>query len=104
MATDTALIIIWATIIAISQLSISYLLYKYESSVGWGSIGIVLWFGINVYLYQIMKLEKSGGLWHERVSSQQRKTLRSIYLLVVVQWLMLFSVFGWMTSPGTSNY
>lgn len=90
--------------VIIPQLYVSYQLYKYEKSILWGVTGLFLWFGLNIYVYQIVKLEKHGGLSFEKLNEQQRETWRVLYLCVMLQYLVLFTIFGWLTSPSNGYF
>ncbi len=108
MEADTTLIYIMLSCFILGvifpQLYVSYQLYKYEKSILWGLSGLILWFGLNIYMYQIVKLERKSGMKFERLTAQQRKTWRSLYLCVMMQYLVLFTIFGWITSPSNSYF
>ena len=84
----------------ISQVYIAILLYKYEKSWWWGGLSFLLPFGLNVYIYQIIILEKRVGIFFERLNSSERKLWRKIYVLVLLQYMFLFACFGFLTSPA----
>lgn len=82
-----------------SQIYISILFYQKEQSILWGCIGFFLGFGLNVYIYQITKLEREAGYSFEKLHRKDRKLWRSVYTLVLSQYMLLFVLFGWFTSP-----
>jgi hypothetical protein len=86
--------------IAALQLSVSLRLYRFEKSVIWGCAGIVLLFGLNVYLYQIMRLEQRAGAAFESLTPEERTFWRTVYGLVCAQYLILFALFGLVFSPS----
>lgn len=71
-------------------------LYKTEQSILWACIGFFFCFGLNVYMYQITKLEKCAGYSFEKLQRKERKRWRRVYVLVLAQYMLLFS---WFTSP-----
>lgn len=93
------LFIIMGAVIIISQIYISILLYQYENSILWVCIGCILFFGLNVYVYQMIKLEKRTQYDFAQLNQQERKIWRRVYSLVLAQYMLLFIVFGWVTSP-----
>jgi hypothetical protein len=95
----TWLLIIMGVVMLASQIYISILLYQYEQSVWWVCIGCILFFGLNVYVYQIIKLEKRTGNFFDQLNPEERKIWRRVYSLVLAQYMLLFVFFGWITSP-----
>ncbi|MCM3337590.1 hypothetical protein M3650_02745 [Paenibacillus sp. MER TA 81-3] len=102
--TYTWLFTVWMITIGVvmlfTQVYVSRLLYRYEKSVLWGCIGFILLFGLNMYVYQIIKLEKRAGYAFERLDPQARKVWRRVYVLILIQYLLFFVFFGWLSSPG----
>lgn len=86
-------------VMLVSQIYISVLLYKTEQSTLWACIGFFFCFGLNVYMYQITKLEKCAGYSFEKLQRKERKRWRRVYVLVLAQYMLLFILFGWFTSP-----
>ncbi|OTY15287.1 hypothetical protein BK732_19355 [Bacillus thuringiensis serovar navarrensis] len=84
----------------ISQIYIATLLHKYESSWWWGGLSFLLPLGLNVYVYQIIILEKRSGDCFEKLNPKERKLWRKIYFLVLMQYMFLFSCFGFLASPA----
>lgn len=95
--------LLWAiaagVVMAVSQIYVSILLYRYEKSIGWACIGFLLILGLNVYVYQMIRLEKRAGYSFERLALQERQVWRRVYLLVLAQYLLLFVFFGWLSTP-----
>lgn len=95
--------IIWLILIGVAiiscQIYVSIVLYRYEKSIWWGCIGFILLFGLNVYAYQILKLEKRAGYSYNGLTQIEQSLWRKVYFIILVQYLLLFAVFGWIVSP-----
>jgi hypothetical protein len=87
-----------------AQFYISIKFYEKEKSILWGAIGLLLPFGLNIYAYQIIKLEKNAGPMFERLSKQERQQWRRLYMLVLMQYLLLFSIIGYLLSPSMTLF
>lgn len=102
--THTWLFTLWmiriSAVMITSQVYVSIQLYRYEKSVLWGCMGFILFFGLNMYVYQIVKLEQRAGYGFERLTPHERKAWRRVYCLILLQYLLLFVFFGWLSSPG----
>lgn len=88
------------TISAAFQLFMAVVLYRLERSVIWTLLALVLPFGLNVLLYQSVKLEISAGADFERLTVGWRKLWRGVYLFLLLQYMLLFGFLGWFLSPG----
>ncbi|MCR8844038.1 hypothetical protein NQ117_10110 [Paenibacillus sp. SC116] len=86
-------------IVLLSQVYIAQYMYKQEQSIWWALVGGLLPFGLNIYLYQICKFEKQIGYNLDNVSPQQRRSWRLMYMLALSQYMLLFVLIGWLTSP-----
>ncbi|QEL82844.1 hypothetical protein DN407_30960 (plasmid) [Bacillus sp. JAS24-2] len=71
-----------------SQIYISVHLYKTEQSILWACIGFFLCFGLNVYIYQITKLEKYAGYSFEKLQQKERKKWQKVYVLILIQYII----------------
>ncbi|MED2737715.1 hypothetical protein [Bacillus toyonensis] len=92
-------IIIFGIIIIALQIYISMLFSSYETSKVWRLFAFVICFGLTVYCYQILKFEKRAGYSYEKLTASERKLWRKIYTMVLLQYLLLFALFGWISSP-----
>ncbi|GAA0443359.1 MAG: hypothetical protein ACQEWU_01965 [Bacillota bacterium] len=91
-------LLLLAAVVIISQCYITYLFHKYEQAKIWKVIGILFPLGLNIYIYQIIKLEKRLNNFLQ-IASMERRDWRTAYLLVLAQYLLLFAVFGLFASP-----
>ncbi|WP_051217138.1 hypothetical protein [Paenibacillus assamensis] len=85
--------------ILLSQLYIARYMYQQEQSWWWALVGGLLPFGLNIYLYQIFKFEKQIGYNFDHVPPQQRRSWRVMYTLALSQFMLMFVLIGWLTSP-----
>ncbi|GGE57041.1 hypothetical protein [Priestia taiwanensis] len=88
--------------ILFSQIHICNVFYNIEKSTLWGTLGLLLPFGLNLYVYQLVKLEKAAGSSFEHVTAQERITWRRLYMLVLIQYLLMFVIIGVLLSPGAT--
>jgi hypothetical protein len=98
------LVSVLVIVIFFAQFYISMKFYQKEKSILWGSIGLLLPFGLNVYVYQIIKLEKAAGPLFEQLSKQERLQWRRLYMLVLLQYLLLFGIIGYLLSPSMTLF
>lgn len=94
----TSIIIFWILIITL-QIYLGMLFSSYETSKIWRLFAFVMCFGLTIYCYQIVKFEKKAGYSYEKLTPSERKLWRKIYTVVLIQYLLLFALFGWISSP-----
>jgi len=87
-----------AVLILILQIYVSIHLYQHEQSIGWRFASIILLFGLNVYVYQITKLESRAGYDFDKLTPQERGKWRKVYVVVCAQYMVLFGLFQWLTN------
>jgi len=92
-------IIIFGTIFIAVQIYTGILFSYYEKSKVWRFFTFVIGFGLTVYYYQIVKFEKQAGYSYEKLTGSERKLWRKIYTMILIQFLLLFALFGWISSP-----
>lgn len=92
----TGLIILTAAF----QIYMSIILYRLEKSILWALIGLLLPFGLNVLLYQAVKLEPASHYDLGKLTAVRRKVWRRTHLLLLLQYMTLFGVVGWFLSPN----
>lgn len=82
------------------QVYASFILYRMERSGLWALGGLLLPFGLNILLYQAVKLEPAVRYNLGKLPLDRRKLWRRIHLLLLLQYMALFGVIGWFLSPG----
>ncbi|MFF2888971.1 hypothetical protein [Paenibacillus sp. NPDC057967] len=82
------------------QIYVSVVLYRLERSAIWTLIGLLLPFGLNVLLYQAVKLEPAARYDLGELPADRRKLWRRTHLLLLLQYMILFGVVGWFLSPA----
>ncbi|MGN5650327.1 hypothetical protein [Bacillus sp. Brlt_9] len=92
-------IIIFGIIFIALQVYIGILFSSYEKSKLWRFFAFVILFGLTIYCYQILKFEKKAGYSYEKLTASERKLWRKIYTMALIQYLLLFALFGWISSP-----
>ncbi|RJX41604.1 hypothetical protein D3P09_06475 [Paenibacillus pinisoli] len=95
-AIRTGLIVLTASF----QIYMAVSLYRLEKSVLWALIGLLLPFGLNVLLYQAVKLEPASRYDLGKLPADRRKLWRRTHLLLLLQYMILFGVVGWFLSPA----
>ncbi|WP_088363789.1 hypothetical protein [Bacillus cereus] len=92
-------IIIFGIIFIALQVYIGILFSCYEKSKVWRFFAYLIFFGLTIYCYQIVKFEKRAGYSYEKLQASERKLWRKIYTMILTQYLLLFALFGWISSP-----
>ncbi|MCU6710820.1 hypothetical protein M6D81_19180 [Paenibacillus sp. J5C_2022] len=77
------------------QVYFTVIVYRREQSLGWACAALFLFTGLNVLLYQAIKLEKRAELRPEEMTDEERKVWRRVYLLLIVQYMVLFAALSW---------
>ncbi|MDQ6420378.1 hypothetical protein RB620_13115 [Paenibacillus sp. LHD-117] len=94
-----AIIVVMVAMTAAFQIYMTVVFYRLEQSVPWALLALALPFGLNVLLYQAVKLEPEAGPDFECMAADRRKLWRKVYLFLLLQYMVLFGCLGWFLSP-----
>ncbi|MCR2802390.1 hypothetical protein [Paenibacillus soyae] len=81
------------------QLFMAFVLYRLERSAVWALLALLFPLGLNVLLYQAVKLDISAGPDFEGLTDRRRRLWRGVYLFLLLQYMALFGLLGWFLSP-----
>lgn len=74
------------------QVYFSIVIYRLERSITWLLVGFFFCFGLNIYVYQLFKLEKQAGIMFENLSQEERTLWRRVYVLVFVEYMTVYFI------------
>ncbi|MFD0588541.1 hypothetical protein ACFQZE_11050 [Paenibacillus sp. GCM10027627] len=87
-----------------SQFYTAFVIYRMERSSAWAAVAAILPLGLNVLLYQSLRLDVKAGFDYSGLSPDERNQWRKVYLSLLLQYLVLFGFIGWVLSPTYESY